>query len=225
MKLIATSTELRNAFYHPVTNEPKQIVCIRVDGASDEGPSHLEVQFWWREFHLTHGTHSSGSSYFNRVELQNGCLVQAHSNLYIPSTLRGSCTSESGTINQEKLRNNREAATSKLQELRPLLNVFLKDSQQKNQDYPEAWSFFNAVWEVREKHFVAGLPENYLFYLRCCLQPECPHPLCQQKQKDPDTLIPATWHPTTPPVTALPLPVVDVNWPWGGSNCTECTGT
>lgn len=24
---------------------PKQITCIRVDGSSDEGPSHLEVQF------------------------------------------------------------------------------------------------------------------------------------------------------------------------------------
>ena len=25
-----------------------------VDGGSDEGPSHLEVQFWWTEFHLSH---------------------------------------------------------------------------------------------------------------------------------------------------------------------------
>ena len=31
----------------PDTNCPKRIECIRVDGASDEGPSHLEVQFWW----------------------------------------------------------------------------------------------------------------------------------------------------------------------------------
>ena len=31
---------------------PKDIDCIRVDGASDEGPSHHEVQFWWTEWHM-----------------------------------------------------------------------------------------------------------------------------------------------------------------------------
>ncbi len=78
---------------------------MRVDGTSDEGPSHLEVQFWWTDFHLSQSdyitlvsTRSSGSSHLNRVELQNGCLANAHSNLFIPSTLKGSCTSESGTI-------------------------------------------------------------------------------------------------------------------------------
>ncbi len=30
---------------------------------------------------------NSGSSYLNRVELQNGCLTLAHANLFIPSTL------------------------------------------------------------------------------------------------------------------------------------------
>ena len=32
---------------------------------------------------------SSGSSFLNRVELQNGCLSRGHSNLFIPSTLAG----------------------------------------------------------------------------------------------------------------------------------------
>lgn len=75
----------------------KTIDCIRVDGASDEGPSHVEVQYWWTEWHVTQAktvtlvtTRSSGSSYLNRVELQNGCLTRAHSNLFIPSTLHGS---------------------------------------------------------------------------------------------------------------------------------------
>ena len=117
LKMLANSPELKNAFYNPL-NKPKEIVCVRVDGASDEGPSHLEVQFWWTNFHLTHSnyitlisTRSSGSSYLNRVELQNGCLSQAHSNIFIPSTLRGSCTSESGVIDQVKLKQNLEAAT------------------------------------------------------------------------------------------------------------------
>ena len=43
-------------------------------------------------------TRSSGSSYMNRVELQNGCLTQAHSGLFIPSTLNGSCVKENGKV-------------------------------------------------------------------------------------------------------------------------------
>ena len=49
---------------------PKSIDCIRVDGACDKGPSHLEVQYWWTEWHVNHNKlatlvtmRSSGSSY------------------------------------------------------------------------------------------------------------------------------------------------------------------
>jgi hypothetical protein len=78
-----------------ISNKP--IDCIQVDGASDEGPSHVEVQFLWTEFHIQQKkvctlvtTRQSGGSYLNKVELMNGCLAIAHSNLYIPSTLNGS---------------------------------------------------------------------------------------------------------------------------------------
>ena len=50
---------------------------------ADEGPSHED----WTERHLlknklatTITTRSGGSSYKNRVELQNGCLSRGHSN-------------------------------------------------------------------------------------------------------------------------------------------------
>ena len=43
--------------------------------------------------------------YLNRVELQNGCLSLAHANLFIPSTLNGSCCS-GGDIDKEKLTQN-----------------------------------------------------------------------------------------------------------------------
>ena len=73
---------------------PKPIECIRVDGASDEGPSPEVVQYWWVERPLLRAkvvtlvtNRSSGSSYLNRVELQNGCLSCAHCNLFISSTL------------------------------------------------------------------------------------------------------------------------------------------
>ena len=114
-KMLLQKEELQPAFLNPDTNMPKQITCIRVDGS--QGPSHLEVQFWWTEYHLTQenyitlvSTHCSGGSYLNRVELQNGCLAKAHSNLFIPSTLNGSCcNSETGDIDDEKLKENLES--------------------------------------------------------------------------------------------------------------------
>lgn len=76
---------------------PKQIECIHVDRATDEGPSHEEVKYWWTVRHLVYkrlvtlvSCHSSGSSYLNRVELLNGSLALGHTNLFIPSTLGGS---------------------------------------------------------------------------------------------------------------------------------------
>ena len=50
----------------------KDIDCIRVDGAMDEGPSHELVQYWWTECHFCMEkittlvtSRSSGSSYVN----------------------------------------------------------------------------------------------------------------------------------------------------------------
>ncbi len=87
----------------------KPVDCIRVDGATDEGPSHNEVQFMWTECEKVCTlvtTRSSGSSYLNRVELQNGCLAVAHANTYIPSTLHGSNFNESGEVDYERLESN-----------------------------------------------------------------------------------------------------------------------
>ena len=48
--------------------------CVRVDGATDEGPSHDEVKYWWAVRHLESrrlvtlvSCRSSGSSFLNRV--------------------------------------------------------------------------------------------------------------------------------------------------------------
>ena len=71
---------------------PKTL-CGQVDEAGDEGPSHLEVQFWWTRQHVEEkkavtlvSSCNSGASYLNHVELQNGCLALVHTNLFIPST-------------------------------------------------------------------------------------------------------------------------------------------
>ena len=111
LEMLETMEEMKPSFFNSVTNKPKTIECIRVDGASDEGPAHVEVQFWWTMRHFQKPTlitlvtaRNSGASYLNRVELQNGCLSLAHSNLFIPSNLSGSCfDSETGKVDKEKL--------------------------------------------------------------------------------------------------------------------------
>lgn len=87
----------------------KEIDFVRVDGASDEGPGHEEVQFWWTYRHVFKEktativtSRCSGCSYLNRVELQNGCLSRAHANTFIPSTLAGSCITENGIDTDSK---------------------------------------------------------------------------------------------------------------------------
>ena len=53
---------------------------------------------------------NSGASFRNRVELQNGCLALGHANIFIPSTLNGSCLTSSGGVDQNMLRKNLESA-------------------------------------------------------------------------------------------------------------------
>ena len=97
----------------------KTVECVRVDGASDEGPSQEEVQFFWTERHLKNrykatliSSRNSGASYLNRVELQNGCLAEGHANLFIPSTLDGrNMDSNTGKLDQVKFKRNMELAT------------------------------------------------------------------------------------------------------------------
>ena len=96
LEMFNKEESLQHVFLDLQTGKHKPIGCVRVDAASDEGPTREEVQFWWTLRHLQLRklatlvtTRSSGSSYLNRVELQNGCLSRGHSNLFIPSTLSG----------------------------------------------------------------------------------------------------------------------------------------
>ena len=60
----------------------KEFDCNRVDGSHDENPTGLEIHCLWTKRHVVNSktctvvtTRHSGGSYFNRVELQNGCLA------------------------------------------------------------------------------------------------------------------------------------------------------
>lgn len=120
LEMLCQIPELQSVFFSPSTGQPKIIECVRVDGATDEGPSHKEVKFYWAARHLEHGKLatlvsgcSSGSSFLNRVELQNGCLSLGHTNLFIPSTLNGSAVNpETGAVDMERVAANPELATN-----------------------------------------------------------------------------------------------------------------
>ena len=118
LRLLETQTELAPAFLNVHNGAPKSVECIRVDGASDEGPSHEEVQNWWTERHILKEriatlvmSRSSACSYFNRVELQNGCVSLGHAHIFIPLTFGGWCyNQQTGEIDDEKIRRNMDLA-------------------------------------------------------------------------------------------------------------------
>lgn len=239
---IETYLDVQPAFFNCLSGERKTKVCVRVDGGHDEGPTHKEVQFWWTCYHLDKAsrvliltTRDSGSSNKNRVELQNGCLALAHSNLFIPSTLNGSCLdSQSGNVDEDKLKQNLSDAidvyisrvnkcpcadtvvhlykgteSSEIQGLRTMVKTFLKGKpslkKKLKEEHPKEYQRIEDVWNLRARHLVPGLPGKYVFHLTCCYQDECIHPLC----KDGRPAVEPTWYPGGPPLSFTPLPVPD----------------
>lgn len=213
----------------------------------DEGPSHIEVQFWWTKRHLEVPTHTtlvtarnSGASYLNRVELQNGCLSVAHANLFIPSNLNGSCFDPStGKIDNQRLKTNMEQATriyidrvnhapfgsAKIhlfpgaefnndQALREVALKYLRGNQKQRKElhmeFPNEVKIICRIWNIRSKHCVRSLPDQYCFMLQCCFLKDCDHPICQTKHQPS-----LEWFPGGPPVSYVPMPVVDSDLPWG----------
>ena len=72
LDMLDDTPEFPPVFMNPVTGKIKEIECVRVDGAADEGPSHEEVQFYWTSRHYEKGyvatlvsARSSGSSFMN----------------------------------------------------------------------------------------------------------------------------------------------------------------
>ena len=232
--------ELEPVFKNPKTNKKKRIECVCVDGGNDEGPAHILVQFFWTRRYLEKGTivhqittRDAGSSNKNRVELQNGCLAQGHSNLFIPSTLNGYCI-ENGKLNQEKLAQNLNDAinvyisrvdgckcgdakitlfegpdSADYQKLRQHLRIYLKGKEEEKKalqnNHPEQFQYIDKIWNLRNSHMVKGLPSKYVFHLVCCYNRKCIHPVCQNGPPDD----PHAWYAGGPPVNFLPLPVPD----------------
>ncbi len=209
----------------------------------------------WTARHLSKGTvvtlvtaRNSGSSYLNRVELQNGCLAVAHANVFIPSTLGGSCM-DGNTLNKEKYERNMNLATdvyinrvnecscgdtlihlyrgadsSEQQTTRAYILQYLKGSKQQveklKKEQPDLYAYFEQVWKVKQSHSVPNLPVQYAFFLICCLNTQCSHPVCKKGELSE---LPK-WYDGGPSISTFPLPIPDPQRCWGSSNCTDCNG-
>ena len=52
LKMIQKQDCIEPAFINGKTGLPKTTECVRVDGGGDEGPVHIEVQYWWTLRHI-----------------------------------------------------------------------------------------------------------------------------------------------------------------------------
>ena len=182
-------------------------------------------------------TRDSGSSNRNRVELQNGCLALGYSNLFIPSTLNGSCLdSKTGKIDDNKLKENLNDAidiyisrvnkspcantkihlykgtdSSCYQTLRAFVKVFLKGNPAEKanlkNEHQGTYNWIDEVWSLRNHHLMSGMLSKYVFPLFLCYQPSCIHPLCKLGAPPKEE----TWYEGGPPLSFTPLPVADPN--------------
>ena len=113
--------------------------------------------------------------------MQNGCLSLAHANLFIPSTLNGSCLNDGNKINQEELQENLSSAidvyisrvngapcgatdiqlylgasSSEYQQENNLLKIFLKGNKKEKKalekNHPEMCAKINSIWELKKRH-------------------------------------------------------------------------
>ena len=140
----------------------------------------------WTKRHLEKGsqatlvtTRTSGSSYRNRVELQNDCLALGHANLFIPSTLNSSCV-VNGVVNDEMCaRISKQQYTFISVELICTLELahlytygkvpktsstFLKSTKKEKSELKNENTYLFCqikVSDLRRRHMVPGIPKNY----------------------------------------------------------------
>ena len=255
LNMLCDKVELSHAF-KTSNGKAKDIWCVRVDGAGDEGPSHKEVAFLWTEKHLNEEHHltcvttrHSRGSYINEVELMNGCLAVAHSNLYIPSTLGGPVNDASG-FNEVQLRKNLDLATDvyisrvqgapcgeanihsvkgasgveaiKLLDRRTMLITFLSGKAEEKK-------------ELQQKH-----PDDYAYFQKVwnvynshkrvdipdkyfVFLSLCYKKKCPHPKCNTAESSDRCWYEGGPPLTYFPLPVPDPTRPWG-ADCSGCQG-
>ena len=144
----------------------------------------------------------------------------------LPGFLVACFNEETGKVDQDKLRVNMESAmdvyiarvsgspcgdtlihlfkgadSSEFQCMRKDVQIFLKGSKKKKEQLkPAIYSYFQRIWDVKQRHMVTDLPPQYLFILVCCFSKDCPHPRCQNGQSSE-----ITWFPDGPSITWVPF--------------------
>ena len=117
-----------------------------------------------------------------------------------------------------------DTSSSEHLQARSHLLTFLKGSraakEKLQRENPVMYTDFQLVWDIRRRHMVQELPAQYVFFLVCCFDQDCPHPVCK---KGRPSVVPS-WYKGGPPITHLPLPVLDLNRPWGNLSCNTCQG-
>ena len=93
------------------------------------------------------------------------------------------------------------------------------DKEKLKYNNPALFEYFQNIWTVCCQHMVKGLPSQYCFMLLCRYNNDCPHPVCK-KDVPPSEY---RWYSGGPSVNMLPLPVIDIERPWG-SDCEVCNG-
>ena len=115
------------------------------------------------------------------------------------------------------------ADPSQKQEECTFLIQYLKGSKKQKElvkhEHPELYSYFEKVWALRQRHMVKNVPSQYIFFLVCCLEPDCFHPICKSQNV---TQLP-TWY-RGPSLSCIPLPIPDPNHLWGRADCDQCRG-
>jgi len=234
----------------------KDIECIRVDGASDEGPGHEEIQFYWSERHLAKNkactivtTRHSGGSYLNKVELLNGCISVAHSNVFIPSTLNGPCYAADGLIDEQKVKLNQDTASDVYidrvsgatfngreifftkgasdanavnnQTRRKHLLVYLKGSRKEKEALKkDEPTLYKYLDEVWMVRNNHMIKELPSQYIFLLL-PCYKEGCCHELCRKGEPEEERRWYENGPPLTYIPFPIPDQRRPWGG-DCSEC---
>lgn len=231
----------------------KKVEFIRVDGSTDEGPSHYEVQFMWTERHLTSGsecvlvtTRHSGGSYLNKVELLNGCLAKGHSHLFIPSTIGGAVNSNEqldknlnlaidyyikrvngapcGNGTITLLKGSSSEFAKHASGRRQNLLTFLRGNKRDKEDLKQREPTMYAYFEEVWDVRNRHLVQDLPSQYVFMLIP-CLQEGCPHKIcKEGGANCDLKWFSDGPPLDYFPIPIPDPNRPWGG-DCSQCQGT
>ena len=177
------------------------------NGCLSIGHSHLFIPS------TIHGSNVDSMGQISKEQQRNN--LEAAMNVYISAVDGASCC---GT----KIRLFKGAigpTAAAHQERREKLLVFLRGTKQNKallaRENPELYQYFEMIWNLRNRHMVKDIPQNYVFMLLPCFEKNCPHKVCKQGKKQ------WIWYDGGPNLSVLPLPVPDPQRPWGGS-CKSC---